>query len=212
MCDSVSIPFLDRPSSSSSISSVISRSWSQWARICSSSRRTLASRRPRLSSGWEWTMLWRAAAALARAALLPLVLPSNPESLSLPWRSWTRRGRHPATKTNKCKHFVLLLLFYLFLGNSHFKQGYFQWTKLSIGTVLFILGSFLIFHCAATTTLVLKRWLLISVVILEAGVNWTSAKPKLAGSRDLWYHSHSSYAKIIQYIFSPQTHLSKCTT
>jgi len=77
---------------------IASLSWSQWARSCSRSRSTLASLRPRLSSGWEWTMLCRAAAALALAALLPRVLPSNPGSLSLPWRSCISSGRQPGGK------------------------------------------------------------------------------------------------------------------
>lgn len=79
----------------SGLSSWISLSWSQWARICSRNLSTLASLRPRLSSGWEWTMLCRAAAALSLAALLPLVLPSNPESLSLPCNNWISKGRQP---------------------------------------------------------------------------------------------------------------------
>ena len=83
------------PPSSSSSSADSPRCWSQWARICSKSRRVLASRRPRLSSGLECTMLCRAAEALALAAALPRVLPRRPESLSLPCRSWISRGRQP---------------------------------------------------------------------------------------------------------------------
>ena len=83
------------PPSSSSSSADSPRCWSQWARICSNSRRVLASRRPRLSSGLECTMLCRAAEARALAAALPRVLPRRPESLSLPCRSWISRGRQP---------------------------------------------------------------------------------------------------------------------
>lgn len=51
---------------------------------CSRSRSTLASLRPLLSSGWEWTRLWRALAALC------LVW-----RLSSPCSSCTKRGRQP---------------------------------------------------------------------------------------------------------------------
>ena len=64
-------------------------------RICSKRWRTRISRLPLLSSGCEWMMLWSAALALARASLLPREFPSNTESLSLPCKSWMRRGRHP---------------------------------------------------------------------------------------------------------------------
>ncbi|TNN48991.1 hypothetical protein EYF80_040818 [Liparis tanakae] len=56
---------------------------------------TLISLRPRLSSGWLWTMLCNAADARARASLLPRELPSNRESLSLPCSSWMSSGRQP---------------------------------------------------------------------------------------------------------------------
>ena len=82
--------------SSPSHSPIVSRSWSQCALSCSRSRSTLASLRPRLSSGCECTMLCSAAAARALAALLPRVLPSNPGSLSLPCSSCMSSGRQPA--------------------------------------------------------------------------------------------------------------------
>jgi hypothetical protein len=48
-------------------------------------------------------MLCKAAAARARASLLPLVLPSNAESLSLPCRSWINNGMQMTTTTYNSK-------------------------------------------------------------------------------------------------------------
>ena len=92
----VVLPAFPSPLSSPSHSPIVSRSWSQCALSCSRSRSTLASLRPRLSSGCECTMLCSAAAARALAALLPRVLPSNPGSLSLPCSSCMSSGRQPA--------------------------------------------------------------------------------------------------------------------
>lgn len=114
----------------SGLSSWISLSWSQWARICSRNLSTLASLLPRLSSGWEWTMLCRAAAALSLAALLPLVLPSNPESLSLPCNNWINKGRQPEKVTKILYKTVLL-------NTNIQKQNYVFCTKLISYTMLF---------------------------------------------------------------------------
>lgn len=77
-------------------------------------------------------MLCRAAAALSLAALLPLVLPSNPESLSLPCNNWISKGRQP----EKMRIFIYIKQFIPI----QIKQSYVIvfCTKLISYTILFI--------------------------------------------------------------------------
>lgn len=75
-------------------------------------------------------MLCRAAAALSLAALLPLVLPSNPESLSLPCNNWINKGRQPEKVTKILYKTVLL-------NTNNQKQNYVFCTKLISYTMLF---------------------------------------------------------------------------
>ncbi len=108
-------------------SSSESRSWSQCALICSNSRSTLASRRPRLSSGCEWTMLWRAAAARARAPLRPRVLPRT-ESLSLPCNNWISSGKHPIN--NDITHLINNTCCFAIHSQSRFQAEMFSTMKI----------------------------------------------------------------------------------
>ena len=75
----------------------------QYSRICSSSLSTLASRLPRLSSGWEWTMLWSAWLALRRVSREGRLFSVMP-SLSSPCNNSIRRGRQPTIIQFRISH------------------------------------------------------------------------------------------------------------